>query len=113
MKPIDIGRTSEPMVAAADDRRHRDRRDPDWLMCSHGSVLDVSDHGLRLLSPRRLNGFHEIRVWDNRGSITLVAGVRWTRRLGFRRHEVGLQLTGLTPAQAEHLESIGSGMSFR
>lgn len=99
--------------AATSERRDAERRSPDWLMCSHGSVLDVSRDGLRLLSTKRLNGVYQIRLWDNRETMEVVAETIWTRRLGFRRHEIGLRLVGLEPAVADQLDELGSGMSFR
>lgn len=103
---------SDPGTAVG-ERRDLERRCPDWLMCSHGSVLDISRDGLRLLCTRRLKGVQEVRLWDNSEGVDVVAEAMWTKRLGFRRHEIGLRLLGLDPAVADRFDELGSGASFR
>jgi hypothetical protein len=95
------------------ERRTSDRYAPDWLQCSCGHVLDVSSSGLRLLATRSMSGEHELRLWGNESSMSLIGRVMWSRRLGFRRHEVGIQFIAIDDETAAALDAMSSGHSFR
>ena len=59
-------------------------------MCTLGPVLDLSVGGLRLLSVRPHQGLVRVEIWGHDTDVTVEAKVVWARRLGFRRHELGL-----------------------
>ncbi len=68
------------------------------LGCNKGVVLDLSGGGMRLRCTRRLSGRIEIKMWTAREGLTVSGDVVWTRRLGFRKYEIGLEFCDLTPA---------------
>ena len=80
----------------ASDRRHSGRvMMESSLQCSLGRVVDLSAGGLCVLSRRALSGVTLIELRDDDGGFVCEARVVRSRRLGFFRHEVGLQLPPL------------------
>ncbi len=76
---------------AGPERRSAFRVNVPQLKCNLGRVLDLSSGGVRLLSRRKLKGRHEITLFDRDGGVRIEAEVRWSRRLGLWKHEIGLQ----------------------
>ena len=78
------------------------------LKCNLGRVLDISSGGVRLLSRRKLRGWHEIRLFDRDGSVRIDAEVRWSRPHGLWKHEIGLQFFNVPPDIAVQLTTLVS-----
>ncbi|MEE9131821.1 MAG: PilZ domain-containing protein [Phycisphaerales bacterium] len=78
------------------------------LKCNLGRVLDLSSGGVRLLHWRRLKGRHEITLYDRDGGVRVEAEIRWTRRLGLFKHEMGLQFVNVPPDIAAKLKRLFS-----
>ncbi len=85
----------------------------DTLACTRGKVLDLSAGGLRLLSRRKLKGIVGIALWDVNGGLKLYAEVVWSRRLGFRRHEIGMRFVDVTPELAADLTTLATDNTVR
>ncbi|MHC5001540.1 MAG: PilZ domain-containing protein [Planctomycetota bacterium] len=83
---------SRPSAAADDgDRRRTGRVCPELLDCNLGRVADVSPGGIRVQRGRPLRGNRRVLLRrEGDEGLLLFATVRWSRRIGFRRHEVGL-----------------------
>lgn len=83
------------MNADRADGRSRGRMRCNNVISSLGPVLDFSATGVRVLSRRPLKqhpgGTVSVRIESAFEPITLPVIVRWSRRLGFRRHEIGLE----------------------
>ena len=69
--------------------------------------------GLRLLSRRKLKGIVGIALWDVNGGLKLYAEVVWSRRLGFRRHEIGMRFVDVTPQLAADLTTLATDNTVR
>ncbi len=67
------------------------------LKCNLGRVRDISSRGVRLLSRRKLRGWHVIRLFDRDGDVHVNVEVRRSRRLGLFKHEIGLQFLKVPP----------------
>lgn len=78
------------------------------LKCNLGRVLDLSSGGVRLLRRRKLKGRHELTLFDRDGGVRVEAEVRWTRRLGLFKHEMGLQFVNVPPDIAAKLKRLFS-----
>ncbi len=61
------------------------------LKCNLGHVLDLSSGGVRLLSRRKLRGWHVLTLFDRDGDVHIDVEVRWSKRRGLWKHEIGLQ----------------------
>lgn len=62
------------------------------LECNLGRVVDLSAGGLCVVSRKPLDGVVVVTLSDSEGGLTCEAKVVRSLRLGFFRHEVGLQL---------------------
>ncbi len=80
------------------ERRRFGRFKAQRLGCNKGVVLDLSGGGMRLRCTRRLSGRTEIKLWTALEGLTVHGHVVWTRRLGFRKYEIGVEFCDLTPA---------------
>jgi len=98
--------TSAPPAPVEPERREQLRIQPYWINCDLGYIIDVSADGVRLLTKRRLKGFVRVRLWDERNGFIHDAEVKWSRKIRWRQHEVGLHFVGLTPERAAQLAAI-------
>ena len=78
------------------------------LKCNLGRVLDRSSGGARLLSRRKLRGWHGITLFDRDGGVRIGAEVRWSKRLGLFKHEIGLQFVNVPSEIAVQLTTLVS-----
>jgi len=78
-------------AANGSDRRRSGRLMLEGLFTDRGPVLDLSRGGMRLMSTRKLTGTVTVRVFSHRGTFQVTGSVAWTRRNGFRQHEIGLR----------------------
>ncbi len=102
-------RTKAQKLTQVADRRKTGRLKEGWtLSCSLGRVRDLSAGGMRLVSRRRLRGKLELDLWDINRGVRVRAEVVWTKRLGFRRHEVGLKFRDLSPDLVRDLTALGA-----
>lgn len=76
------------------------------LKCDVGRVLDVSATGVRLLSRHKLTGRAEINLFDEDGGVRLEAEVRWSKRHGLVKHQIGLQFLNVPPDVAAKLSAL-------
>ncbi len=88
------------------ERRKSGRVNQGTVACNLGSVINLSAGGLRLLSHRRLNGILSVELWDAHRGLRLRGKVAWCRRIGFRKHEVGVEFLNITPEIADNLAAM-------
>ncbi len=93
---------------AGPERRSAVRFKLGQLKCNLGRVLDLSSGGLRLLSWRKLKGRHEITLFDRDGGVRIEAEVRWSRRHGLFKHEIGLQFLNVPSDIAAKIKRLFS-----
>ncbi|MHC4416479.1 MAG: PilZ domain-containing protein [Planctomycetota bacterium] len=67
------------------------------VACDKGAVVNLSVGGMRLRSHRRWSGKLDVDLWAASARVTVRAQVIWSRRVGFRRFEVGLKFIEVTP----------------
>jgi hypothetical protein len=90
----------------SDCRRQGGRLLQEALRCSLGDVIDVSATGMRILTNRKRRGKVTIHLEGRFGQMAVAAEVIWSRRLGFRRHQVGLRFLNLDRKQARQLRDL-------
>lgn len=95
-------------AAAGPEYRRAGRVTVGQLKCNLGRVLDLSSGGVRLLRRRKLKGRHELTLFDRDGGVRVEAEVRWSRRLGLWKHEVGLQFINVPSDIAAKLKRLFS-----
>ena len=95
-------------IGRRDGRRIPGRVPQEMLVCDLGPVLDLSPGGMRVLCTRRCEGKIETTLWGGDLKLALRAGVAWSRRLGFRRHEVGLTFLDVDERVADLLSRISA-----
>jgi hypothetical protein len=78
------------------------------LTCNIGRVLDLSAGGLSVMSRKPLAGVVLLEIGDSDGGIRCEAKVVRSRRLGFFRHEIGLQLPPLSDGDRATLTRLSS-----
>jgi hypothetical protein len=103
----------EDASTSGDERREGHRRRQDMLTCSLGDVIDLSIGGMRVTATRRARGRVPVKVFDWQTAVEFEAEVVWSRRLAFRRHELGLRFIHLSPEQSRHLNRIWLHHSLR
>ncbi len=106
--PASAIRRASDRSYAGPERRSSIRVNVRQLKCNLGRVLDLSSGGVRLLSRRKLRGWHEITLADSDGGVRIEAEVKWSRRLGLWKHEIGLQFLNVTPDVATKLTKLVS-----
>ncbi len=78
------------------------------LRCNLGVVLDLSGGGLRIRSNRRLQGKKYVELSSHARHVKVLAEVRWIKRLGFRKYEIGMQFRDVTEETAKELTGFAS-----
>ena len=76
------------------------------LKCNLGRVLDLSSGGVRLLSRRKLRGWHVLTLFDRDGDVHIDVEVRWSKRRGLWKHEIGLQFLNVPSDIAVQLTTL-------
>ena len=90
------------------DRRRFGRFNAGRLGCNLGRVMDLSGGGMRVRCPRRCSGIVEVQLWTVTRQTTVQAKVVWTRRIGFRKYELGLEFRDLTPETTQDLSTFAA-----
>ena len=74
----------------SNERRSHIRIPQSELHCSLGRVQDISPAGVRVSCRRSPKGAVAFELNTTIDPIQVQAEVMWSRRLGFRKHEIGL-----------------------
>ncbi len=93
---------------AGPERRRAVRVNVRQLKCNQGRVLDISSRGARLISRRKLRGRHEIKLFDSDVGLRIEAEVKWSRRHGLWKHEIGLQFPNVPSDIATKLTTLAT-----
>ncbi len=96
---------AETEPETANNRRHGRIR-PDAIWCSLGTILDLSASGLRVMSKKPLGGQGVVTMRDGDVTVSVQARIVWCRRIGFRRHEAGIEFVDIRPEEAARLRSM-------
>jgi hypothetical protein len=100
-------------IGRRDGRRVPGRLPQELLMCGLGPVLDLSAGGMRVLSTRPHAGAFDVRIQGADVSLTVRVKVAWARRLGFRRHELGLSFVDVDEDTVKILSRISASHRAR
>ena len=76
------------------------------ISCNLATVLNISPGGMRVRSTRRLEGVHELEVWDRSTQASVRVEVVWSRKLAFRRYEIGLRFLELSAENRSRIEQL-------
>jgi len=101
------------LLNLGDDRRTTGRFTQESLECNLGPVLDLSTGGMRVLCKRPHQGTLEVRLRASQYSLALSGQVAWSKRLGFRRHEIGVQFVDLDDDTSHILSRISASYRMR
>ncbi len=88
------------------ERRKSGRVKGGKVRCNRGSVINISAGGMRVRSPRRLQGRLDVVMSTHHRRVTVRAKVIWCGRVGFRKYDVGLQFLDLTDDLKRDLTAI-------
>jgi len=77
--------------ASGDGKRKHRRRPQSTLESNFGPILDLSAAGTRVISSRALSGIVNVTISGRGIDHSLKARVAWSRKLGFRMYDVGLE----------------------
>ena len=97
----------------SDERRAHGRLPQELLQSSLGPVLDLSMGGMRVHSSRAPKGEVDVELLDIEQPVTIRAEVMWTRKLGFRKYEVGLNFPHVAPDVAKQLTRVSLNHRLR
>ena len=91
-------------------QRKAHRYGGETVRCALGEVLDVSASGMRVLCtgkpPVKQGGTMPVRLKFSDGTLQVATQVRWCKRRGLRRFEIGLKFIQLKPGVEKILEAI-------
>jgi hypothetical protein len=104
--PAPLAYSAAASASPDTERRSRGRVRQQGVVCDLGVVLDLSAGGMRVLSTRGHDGQMNIRIWTIKDSVTVRADVVWSKRVGFRRHLVGLKFVAMSESDAAALSTI-------
>ncbi|MHC4414447.1 MAG: PilZ domain-containing protein [Planctomycetota bacterium] len=105
--------TLSRFIGRREGRRVPGRVPQESLFCELGPVLDLSPGGMRVLSTRPHEGEVSVCLGGMDIDLKLQARVAWIRRLGFRRHEVGLTFLDVDEDVAKILTRIATAHRTR
>ena len=101
---VNRARRGEPQT-----RRH-DRHEVASVRCELGELIDLSRSGMRLAStgpaPVTPGQVLTLHLDHHQGVIDVTAVVRWSRRTGLKRHEVGLEFASVSEQKQNKLEQL-------
>ena len=89
-------------------RRRFGRRRQEDLLSNLGPVLDMSQSGIRILAVKNLRGEINIKLYSFDTVLKLRGHVIWSKRLGFRRHCVGIEFYEMTTEMIEQITKLSS-----
>ena len=100
----EMAESSDRHFVACADRRSKNRTAQDELQCSLGRVMDISPTGMRITC-RRVPKEKWVKFDLNTtvDPIPVQARVVWAKRLGFRKHEIGLHFVDPSPELASFI----------
>jgi hypothetical protein len=91
-------------------QRKAHRYGSETVRCALGEIADISSSGMRVFSdgkpPVKEGGTLAVRLKFSDGSLPVATQVRWIKRRGIKRYEIGLQFIQLKPGVAKVLEAI-------
>lgn len=91
-------------------KRKAERYGGETVQCALGEILDVSASGMRVMCqgkpPVKQGGVMPIKLCFSDGSLQVAVQVRWCKRRGLKRYEIGLQFIQLKPGVEKVLEAI-------
>lgn len=90
----------------SDARRASGRLRQEALDCNLGAVLDLSLGGMRVLCNRPPKGEIDVELMGSEVKLRLRGEVVWTRRVGFRKYEVGLNFLRVPAETIKQLTRI-------
>lgn len=102
-------KTKQPGSPGWQNRKH-ERLGTSTVRCSLGTIADISATGLRVMCegkpPVEIGQVCPFKLKFDDGALTLQAQVRWCKRRGIKRHEIGLKFVALKPGMPDVLEAI-------
>lgn len=102
--------TTEVDPGFNDPRRKHQRHHTKTVSCALGEVLDMSAAGLRLSSkskpPLQPGRTAQIRLAHPKGDLIVAVELRWLKRTGLFRYEMGLQFLDVTPQTQATLDNL-------
>ena len=101
------------IIQLGDDRRTTGRLPQESLECNLGPVLDMSTGGMRVLCKRPHQGPLQVCLKASQYSMTLSGQVVWSRRLGFRRHEIGVHFVDVDDDTTQVLSRVSASYRMR
>ena len=96
-----------------DERRAHGRLPQELLQSNLGPVLDLSMGGMRVLSRKTAKGTVDVELLDLESPVTVRAEIMWTRRLAFRKYEIGLSFPYVPPDIAKQLTRVSLNHRLR
>jgi hypothetical protein len=90
------------------DRRTPARLQQEDLLSNLGPILDLSVGGMRVLCKRSREGSLKVRLWAYQFTMNLDGQVVWTKHLGFRRHEIGVEFLNVDDDTAKILARVSA-----
>ncbi len=96
-----------------DERRAHGRLGQELLQSSLGPVLDLSMGGMRVRCNKPAKGTLDVVLLDLESPVTVRAEVMWTRRIGFRKYEVGVSFPHVPPDVAKQLTRVSLNHRLR
>lgn len=76
------------------------------LWCDLGVVSDLSHGGMRLVCKKVPKSPVRLELHGCGHELVVDARIAWATRLGFRRHELGIEFVNLTPKQVRQLTTM-------
>ncbi len=101
------------LVKTAPARRKQGRLEQESLVSSLGQVLDLSAGGMRVLTRKPPKGEIHIELRGLGDTITLVAQVAWSKKIGLLKYEVGLVFLNVTPERVQKLTNLAMNNRLR
>ena len=102
-----------PKEAAHDNRRRHGRVRVAGVLASIGEVIDISASGMKLRSRTatglRIGGLCTFSMATPEGVLAVDVLVMWTKRVGWRQSEIGVQFVNITEDAWVGIRSVMRG----
>lgn len=91
-------------------QRKANRYGGETVNCALGEILDVSASGMRVMCegkpPVKEDGVISLKLCFSDGALQVASQVRWCKRRGLKRYEIGLEFIQLKSGTEKVLEAI-------
>jgi len=88
-------------------RRRHGRLEQEAVRCSLGHVVELSASGMKIRCRKVRRDVVDVHIWGLGSELTVKGRIVWSKRIGFFKHEAGVQFLDMTPELVRKVTTMG------